>query len=249
MITFTIRLPAPTARIFHPSPTSPMTDLRTPLPYSSHTSTATISPYVHPRTLPELLVKSSGPPDEADSPQTQLTLAYSGQRVGLSETHSQWKRVVLLGDSGRIGRRRAAMSHVSCTPSSNRTCGFSRIRLSDHLHPAACAAIPPSGSPSPPSDTADIGHVGSDPPSFLGSPPGALVLAPKPHVQFAPNGPVHLMECPVAVADPEIDTPPIQDRVQLLDHHADLAIGRKRSYRFANPLTDIAARLFARPHQ
>lgn len=25
----------------------------------------------------------------------------------------------------RVGRRRAAMSHVSCTPSLNRTCGFS----------------------------------------------------------------------------------------------------------------------------
>src|SRR5580704_16274035 len=87
------------------------------------------------------------------------------------------------------------------------------------------------------------------PPSFLGSPPGALVLAPKPQLQLAPNGPIHLMECPVAVADPEIGTPPIQDRVQLLDHHADLPIRRKRSYRLANPLTDITARLLARPHQ
>src|ERR1700726_4684431 len=55
------------------------------------------------------------------------------------------------------------------------------------------------------------------PPSFLGSPPGALVLAPKPQLQLAPNGPIHLMECPGAVADPEIGTPPIQERVQLLD--------------------------------
>src|SRR5580693_676172 len=87
------------------------------------------------------------------------------------------------------------------------------------------------------------------PPSFLGSPPGALVLAPKPQLQLAPNGPVHLMECPITVADPEIGAPPIQDRVQLLDHHADLPIGRKRSHRFTNPVTDIAARLFAWPHQ
>ena len=50
------------------------------------------------------------------------------------------------------------------------------------------------------------------------------MLTPKPQMQLAPNGPVHLMECPVAVADSEIGTPPIQNRVQLLDHHADLPI-------------------------
>src|ERR1700722_17268735 len=86
-------------------------------------------------------------------------------------------------------------------------------------------------------------------PSFLGSPPGALVLAPKPQLQLAPNGPVHLMECPITVANPEIGTPPIQDRVQLLHHHADLPIGREGPHRFANPVTDIAARLLAWPHQ
>jgi hypothetical protein len=57
------------------------------------------------------------------------------------------------------------------------------------------------------------------------------------------------MECPIAVANPEIGAPPIQNRVQLLDHHADLPIRRKRPHRIADPLTDIAARLFARPHQ
>src|ERR1700680_4520335 len=87
------------------------------------------------------------------------------------------------------------------------------------------------------------------PPSFLGSPPGALVLTPKPQLQLAPNGPVHLMECPITVADPKIGAPPIQDRVQLLDHHADRPIGRKGPDHFTNPVTDIAARLFARPHQ
>src|SRR5690349_12604632 len=141
------------------------------------------------------------------------------------------------------------MSHVSCTPSSNRTCGF-----------------PASGSPiiffrrlAP--QSVQVAHLTHHlvqptsvmqeviPPSFLGSSPGALVLAPEPQLQLAPNGPVHLMECPVAVANPEIGTPPIQDRVQLLDHDADLPAGRKQSHCFANPLTDIAARLFTRPHQ
>src|SRR5579859_145562 len=109
----------------------------------------------------------------------------------------------------RVGRRRAAMSHVSCTPSSNRTCGF-----------------PASGSPiiffrrlAPQSfQVAHLSHhlvqpasVMKEviPPSFLGSPPGALVLSSEPQLQLAPNGPVHLMEGPVAVANPEIGTPPI----------------------------------------
>src|SRR5215469_13079103 len=86
-------------------------------------------------------------------------------------------------------------------------------------------------------------------PSFLGSSPGALVLSPKPQLQLAPNGPVHLMECPVAVADPKIGTPPIQDQIQLLDYYADLPVRRKRSHYFADPLADMAARLFTWPHQ
>ena len=39
---------------------------------------------------------------------------------------------------------------------------ISRIRLSDHLRPAACAAILPDDSPFPPFGTADIVHEGSD---------------------------------------------------------------------------------------
>src|SRR3954449_11924996 len=67
-------------------------------------------------------------------------------------------------------------------------------------------------------------------------------------MQFASNSPIHLMECPVAVACPEVGAPPIEDRIQLLDHHSDLLVGRKRSHHFAHPLTDIAARLLAWPH-
>jgi len=85
-------------------------------------------------------------------------------------------------------------------------------------------------------------------PSFLGSSPEALVLSPKPQLQLAPNGPVHLMECPVAVADPEVGTPPVQDRIQLLDHHINSPVRWKRPHRLARPLADVAARLFAWPH-
>src|SRR5580704_18285812 len=56
------------------------------------------------------------------------------------------------------------------------------------------------------------------------------------------------MECPVAVADPEVGAPPIQHRIQLLDHHADLYVRRKRPHHFADPLTDMVTRLLAWPH-
>jgi hypothetical protein len=56
------------------------------------------------------------------------------------------------------------------------------------------------------------------------------------------------MERPVTVADPKIGTPPIQDRVQLPNHHIDPPITRERPHHFAYSLPDIAARLFARPH-
>lgn len=116
------------------------------------------------------------------------------------------------------------MSLVSCTPSSNRTCGFpasgSPIIFFRRLAPQSFqVAHFPNHLVQPTSVVQEV-----IPPSFLGSPPGALVLTPKPKLHFAPNGPVHRMECPVAVADPEIGTPPIRDRVQLLDHHADLPV-------------------------
>ena len=89
-------------------------------------------------------------------------------------------RRILTWGRCRVGRRRAAMLHVSCTPSSNRTCRF-----------------PASGSPiifvrrrAP--QSFQMTHLSYHlvqttsvmkevlPPSFLGSPPGALVLAPEP---------------------------------------------------------------------
>src|SRR5260370_10236292 len=42
---------------------------------------------------------------------------------------------------------------------------ISRIRVSDHLRPAACAAVLTDGSPCPPFGTADIVHGESDNPS------------------------------------------------------------------------------------
>ena len=84
-------------------------------------------------------------------------------------------------------------------------------------------------------------------PSLLSSSPRALVLSPQPQLQLAANRPVHLMECPVTVADSEIGAPPIQDRIQLLDHYIDSPVGRKRTHHFARSLADIAARLFTWP--
>jgi hypothetical protein len=125
----------------------------------------------------------------------------------------------------RVGHRRAmAKPHVSCAPSSNRTCRF-----------------PASGSPiiffrrrAP--QSFQMAHLPNHAikstsfvkeavlPSFLGGPPWAMMLAPEPQLQFAPNCPVYLTECPVTVPNPKICTPAIQDWVQFLDHCADLPI-------------------------
>jgi len=56
------------------------------------------------------------------------------------------------------------------------------------------------------------------------------------------------MEDPVAVADPEIGAPPIQDRIQLPNHLTDRRATGERSDHFAYPIPDMLARLLARPH-
>src|SRR5262252_7306565 len=84
--------------------------------------------------------------------------AYGHDRANSEEEHCR------IGGSGRVGRRRAANVARFLHPLIEPDVRFSRIRLSDHLLPAACAAILPNGSPFLPSGTADIGHVGSDTP-------------------------------------------------------------------------------------
>src|SRR5437762_10989968 len=56
------------------------------------------------------------------------------------------------------------------------------------------------------------------------------------------------MKDPVAVADPEIGTPPIQNRIQLPNHLADRRATGERSDHLAHPIPDMLARLLARPH-
>src|SRR5437899_4534267 len=56
------------------------------------------------------------------------------------------------------------------------------------------------------------------------------------------------MECPVTVPNPEVGTPPIQDGVQLLDHHIDASVRRRRPCHFTHALASIAAGLLTRPH-
>src|SRR5207247_1526791 len=56
------------------------------------------------------------------------------------------------------------------------------------------------------------------------------------------------MKDTVAVASPEIGTPPIQDRIQLPNHLADRRATGKRSDSFAYPIPDMLARLLAWPH-
>ena len=68
------------------------------------------------------------------------------------------------GGFGRVGHRRAAMSHVSCAPSSNRTCGFPASGSPIIFIRRRARAIRPDDSPSRPFDTVDIGHEGTDTP-------------------------------------------------------------------------------------
>ena len=56
------------------------------------------------------------------------------------------------------------------------------------------------------------------------------------------------MECPVTVPNPEVGTPPIQDGVQLLDHHIDTSVRRKRPCHFTHALANIAAGLLTWQH-
>ena len=83
-------------------------------------------------------------------------------------------------DSGRVGHRRVAMSHVSCAPSSNWTCGFPAsgsptIFFRRRAPQAFQMAHLPYHSIQPAAVMKEV-----IPPSLLGSPPGALVLTPKP---------------------------------------------------------------------
>ena len=124
---------------------------------------------------------------------------------------------------------------------------ISRIRLSDHLPPR----LAPQSF-----QMAHFAYHSVQPtsfmkkaisPSFLGSPPAALMLTPKPQLQLAPNSPVHLMECPVAVPHSEIGAPPIQTGSASGSPHR-LA----RSTETTEPLharaDDVAARFLAWPH-
>ena len=73
------------------------------------------------------------------------------------------------------------------------------------------------------------------PPSLLGSPPRALVLATEPQLHCAPHRPVHFMEGPVTVPDSEIGAPPIQNGVQLLDHQAQRPISTETTAPLRGP--------------
>jgi len=119
---------------------------------------------------------------------------------------------------------------------------ISRIQLSDHLPPGGHAlAILPDGSPCLPFDTADIGHEESDIPIVSEQSARDTGLRRSHNCSsLRTNQSTLYMEGPVAVTDPEVGTPPIQYRVQLLDRHADLHVRRKRPRHLTDPPTDSA---------
>src|SRR6266852_2501056 len=85
-------------------------------------------------------------------------------------------------------------------------------------------------------------------PALPSRPPAALVFASEPQLQLAQHGPIDLVKDPVAVADPKIGTPPIQNRIQLPNHLTDRRATGKRPDHFAHPVADTLARFLAWPH-
>src|ERR1700722_966646 len=91
------------------------------------------------------------------------------RKNGNRECAERTKRLIMKGGTlfwglSRVWHRRVTLSHVSCAPSSNWTCGFPASSSPIIFPPAACAAILPDGSPCLPCGTADIGHGGRDTP-------------------------------------------------------------------------------------
>jgi hypothetical protein len=176
------------------------------------------------------------------------------ERTELSKERNRRNELIRKGEFQfwglcRVGDRRAARTLVSCLPSSNRTCGFpasgSPIIFFQRRAPEPFQMThPPYHAIQPTAFMKDM----VVPPSSSRA-PGTLMLTPEPQQQLAPNRPVHLVKRPVAVADPKVRTPPIQNRVQLPDHRSDHLVTWKRSHHLTHPLPNIAARLRARPHQ
>ena len=105
---------------------------------------------------------------------------------------------------GGAGRRRVTLSHVSCAPSSNWTCGFpassSPAIFFRRRAPQARQRAHPSRHWVQPAPCIQELVV----PALPGRPPTAVVFAPAPQWQLTQHGPVDRMEDPVAVAGPEI---------------------------------------------
>ena len=129
---------------------------------------------------------------------------------------------------------------------------ISRIRLSDHLHPAACAASLPNGSPCPPCDTADIGHEESGTPIVSWQIPrrtGAYAEAITATRSERPSPPYGKSGC-CSQPESRYTTHSGRDSASgsrcRLVHHSE-KIGPPRVS--VDGYCGVTARLFARPHQ
>jgi len=154
----------------------------------------------------------------------------------------RWKqrnRALFTWGPCRVGDRRAARTHVSCLPSSNRTCDFPHP-ASDHLRPAVFARSSFQMAHFAHLRTA-TSFIRNDIPIVSWQPPAALMRYAEAITATAPNRPVHFMECPVTVPTGSRCTP-IQDGVQLLDHTSTRPFDGNDRATFTHALANIAGR-------
>src|ERR1700684_3637396 len=98
---------------------------------------------------------------------------------------------------------------------------ISRIRLSDHLLPAACAVALPDDSPSRPFDTADIVHEGHGSSTFPEPLPKHTDVCAGAITAFRSEPPSPLCETSGCCCRPE------SRYTQLSDHRRDRLVTRK----------------------
>ena len=125
---------------------------------------------------------------------------------------------------------------------------ISRIQLSDHLLPAACAASQADGSLSPPFGTADSVCIGTD--SSSASEPTAnyvdvCVGAITATRSARPSRPYERRGC---CCGPGNRYTTCQCPLKLPNHFTDRRATGKRSHHLAHPIPDMLARFLAWPH-
>src|SRR5262245_56484363 len=84
-------------------------------------------------------------------------------------------------------------------------------------------------------------------PSPLGRTPRYAMFTAQPELHLLPHHPIHLVEHPIAVADPEVRAPAVQDRVELPDEIDQAMFACDRAHSLAHLQGYRLYRLASRP--